>query len=43
VTTVRVARSFEEAEEFRPAWERLQNDRLTSPALRDSLPALRAA
>ena len=30
MTTVRVARSFEEAEEFRPAWERLQNDRLTS-------------
>jgi CelD/BcsL family acetyltransferase involved in cellulose biosynthesis len=30
VTTVRVARSFEEAEELRPAWEHLQNDHLTS-------------
>ncbi|MGH3026983.1 MAG: GNAT family N-acetyltransferase [Gaiellaceae bacterium] len=30
MTTVRVARSFEEAEELRPAWERLQNNRLTS-------------
>ncbi|HJS69833.1 MAG TPA: GNAT family N-acetyltransferase [Gaiellaceae bacterium] len=30
MTTVRVARSFEEAEEFRPAWEQLENDRLTS-------------
>jgi CelD/BcsL family acetyltransferase involved in cellulose biosynthesis len=30
VSTVRVARSFEEAEELRPAWERLQNGRVTS-------------
>ena len=30
VTTVRVARSFEEAEELRPAWERLQNNHVTS-------------
>jgi CelD/BcsL family acetyltransferase involved in cellulose biosynthesis len=30
VTTARVARSFEEAEELRPAWELLQNDYLTS-------------
>ena len=30
MTTVRVARSFEEAEELRPAWERLQNGHLTS-------------
>jgi CelD/BcsL family acetyltransferase involved in cellulose biosynthesis len=30
VTTAEVARSFEEVEELRPAWERLQNDHLTS-------------
>ena len=30
VTTVRVARSFEEADELRPAWDRLQNDHITS-------------
>ena len=30
MSTVRVARSFEEAEELRPAWEQLQNDHLTS-------------
>ena len=30
MTTVRVARSFEEAEELRPAWARLQNDHITS-------------
>jgi CelD/BcsL family acetyltransferase involved in cellulose biosynthesis len=30
VTAVRVARSFEEAEELRPAWELLQNGRVTS-------------
>lgn len=30
MTTVEVARSFEEAESFRPAWEKLQNDYLTS-------------
>lgn len=30
MTTVRVARSFEEAEELRPAWERLQNNYVTS-------------
>jgi CelD/BcsL family acetyltransferase involved in cellulose biosynthesis len=30
VTTVRVARSFEEVEELRPAWERLQNGQVTS-------------
>ncbi len=30
MTTVRVARSFEEADELRPAWDRLQNDHITS-------------
>ena len=30
MTTVRVARSLEEAEELRPAWERLQNGHVTS-------------
>jgi CelD/BcsL family acetyltransferase involved in cellulose biosynthesis len=30
VTTVRVARSFEEVEELRPAWELLENGRVTS-------------
>jgi CelD/BcsL family acetyltransferase involved in cellulose biosynthesis len=30
VTTVRVARSFEEIEDLRPAWKLLQNDYLTS-------------
>jgi GNAT acetyltransferase-like protein len=30
VTTVRVARSFEEAEQLRPAWELLHNGRVTS-------------
>lgn len=30
MTTVRVARSFEEVEELRPAWELLQNDHVTS-------------
>jgi CelD/BcsL family acetyltransferase involved in cellulose biosynthesis len=30
VTTVQVARSFEDVEELHPAWEQLQNDRVTS-------------